>query len=182
MHPKPLGVVLLLLATAASGQTLYRTVTADGKVTYSDTSVTNNSPNKPSQVRVYSADELGAANAVAPAGGNPTASGGDPACQPDTRKYCAQSQGKQAFECLLDHQQDISDACYEALKRRIQAGPADQGGKPSGNQVCRQDAQQFCQGIQPGDGRIVDCLLDHQNDLSDACYGALGKRKHQGRH
>jgi len=34
---------------------------------------------------------------------------------------------------------------------------------------CAADVQKFCQGIQPGDGRIVACLKAHENDLSAAC-------------
>ncbi len=39
------------------------------------------------------------------------------------------------------------------------------------------DSQKFCKGIQPGGGRIIDCLIDHQKDLSDACYEVLKKRQ-----
>lgn len=140
MYSKSLCLILLLSATAASGQTIYRTV-----------------------------------------GGEAAPSGAAQACKADIQRYCAQSSGKQAFECLLDHQQDISDGCYDALKRRMQSGQGDQGNASPAGQACRQDAQQFCKGVQPGGGRIVNCLLDHQKDLSDACYDTLAKRRQEGR-
>lgn len=51
-------------------------------------------------------------------------------------------------------------------------------------EACREDAKNFCSGIQPGGGRIMDCLWDHYKDISDDCYSALQKmesrRKSQG--
>lgn len=178
MASKWLGVALLAVSAAASSQTIYRTVTGDGKVVYSDAPVANGNAVKPNQVKTYAAEDLGAANSM------PEPGGGDSACRGDIRKFCSQAQGQQAQECLLDHQQDISDACYDALKKKLQSGRSEQDGQgnaPPGAQACRQDAQQFCKGVQPGGGRIVNCLLEHQKDLSDACYDTLSKRKQGGR-
>jgi hypothetical protein len=99
-------------------------------------------------------------------------------CRTDVEKYCRQSQGdpKAAMDCLLDHQQDISDGCYDNLKQRMgdkENGPA--AGGPA-RKACKQDVEAFCKGIHPGGGRIVNCLKDHQKDLSDACYDQLSKR------
>ena len=86
------------------------------------------------------------------------------------------------MDCLLDHQQDISDACYEGLKQRMNG---DQGGQQSdgkpGPGACKQDAAMFCKDVQPGGGRIVECLMDHQKDLSDSCYDQLAKRAKRNR-
>jgi hypothetical protein len=103
---------------------------------------------------------------------------GNGPCRADAEKYCRQSQGDQkaAMDCLLDHQQDISDACYDKLKQRLSK---QSGGNPDGGparKACKQDAEAFCKGIQPGGGRIVNCLKDHQKELSDACYEQLSKR------
>jgi len=42
--------------------------------------------------------------------------------------------------------------------------------------ACRPDAQKYCKTVKPGDGRIVDCLIDHQKEISDDCYDALKKQ------
>jgi len=34
---------------------------------------------------------------------------------------------------------------------------------------CQQDAERLCKGVEPGQGRIVKCLQQHEADLSDAC-------------
>jgi outer membrane lipoprotein SlyB len=41
-------------------------------------------------------------------------------CQGDIQKYCSRSSGdRPTFECLLDHQNDVTDACYDDLKRQM---------------------------------------------------------------
>jgi hypothetical protein len=39
---------------------------------------------------------------------------------------------------------------------------------------CAEDAQKFCATVQPGGGRIVACLKDHKDSLSDRCRQAAG--------
>lgn len=51
-----------------------------------------------------------------------------------------------------------------------QGGPPPRGGP---REACMKDAQTFCQDVQPGGGRIKDCLEDHYKDISDACYAAM---------
>ena len=38
--------------------------------------------------------------------------------------------------------------------------------------ACAEDAQNFCAGVQPGGGRIVACLKEHTDSLSDRCKQA----------
>lgn len=40
--------------------------------------------------------------------------------------------------------------------------------------ACAQDAQKLCAGVQPGGGRIVACLKQHKDALSDQCKRAAG--------
>src|SRR5262245_52288871 len=40
--------------------------------------------------------------------------------------------------------------------------------------ACAEDAKRFCAGVQPGGGRIVACLKDHKDSLSDGCKQAAG--------
>jgi hypothetical protein len=40
--------------------------------------------------------------------------------------------------------------------------------------ACADDAQKLCAGVQPGGGRIVACLKDHKDALSDRCKQAAG--------
>lgn len=103
------------------------------------------------------------------------AAGGTGACRADAQKFCPQTKGgEQVMDCLLDHQQDISDACYDRLKARLEA--------KRGFQACKQDAEKFCQGVQQGGGRIIRCLMDHQQDISDDCYNMMAKKRSGASH
>jgi hypothetical protein len=39
--------------------------------------------------------------------------------------------------------------------------------------ACRADAQKFCQGIEPGGGRLLTCLKGREAELSTGCRDAL---------
>lgn len=38
---------------------------------------------------------------------------------------------------------------------------------------CTDDTKQFCADVQVGEGRIYHCLIDHKDQLSDACRSGL---------
>jgi len=98
------------------------------------------------------------------------AQAGAEACKADAKKFCSQTKpgGGRIVDCLLDHQKEISDACYGTLKTHLE--------HRQGAQACKDDAKKFCAGTAPGGGKVVDCLLDHQKEISDACYSTLEKR------
>ena len=41
-------------------------------------------------------------------------------------------------------------------------------------QACRADFGKFCKSVQPGGGRIVECLKQHEAELAPACKATLG--------
>ena len=43
----------------------------------------------------------------------------------------------------------------------------------SAQRACRADFAQFCKGIQPGQGRVLACLREHQDRLSPDCKSSL---------
>ena len=40
------------------------------------------------------------------------------------------------------------------------------------HQACAADITQFCSGVEPGQGRIVRCLRDNEDKLSQSCKDA----------
>lgn len=51
---------------------------------------------------------------------------------------------------------------------------AEPGGHPGG--PCKSDLQSLCAGVQPGGGRIRDCMKEHRTQLSTACKVAIADR------
>jgi hypothetical protein len=48
------------------------------------------------------------------------------------------------------------------------------------NRACVDDVQQYCPGVQPGGGRIMQCLKAHETDLSAACKNQLQTAQSRG--
>ena len=86
------------------------------------------------------------------------------ACADDIDKFCKglQPGGGRIAKCLKDHEKELSPACKqevtEAQKRWNEAA-----------QACHDDVLKFCKDVQPGGGRIANCLREHQSELSPEC-------------
>jgi len=91
-------------------------------------------------------------------------------CSNDLKKYCARvkpGEGRVA-KCMADNFRKLEPAC----QGMVQAGLDRQA---SLAKACKPDAEKFCKGIRPGEGRILSCLKGRESDLSPAC-GAEFKR------
>lgn len=44
-------------------------------------------------------------------------------------------------------------------------------------QTCGTDIQRLCPGIQPGGGRLMQCMRGHQSELSSGCQAALASAR-----
>lgn len=52
------------------------------------------------------------------------------------------------------------------------------GGRP-GRKACADDVKKFCAGVKAGEGRIMQCLKAHTQELSPACADMM---QHRGKH
>jgi len=66
-------------------------------------------------------------------------------------------------------------ALAAALACAFVAGPSRQVLAQAG--PCQKDAERLCQDVEPGEGRILQCLKAHQNELSPECVANMGKAK-----
>ena len=68
----------------------------------------------------------------------------------------------------------------------LQSVVADQPPAPSQDALnavraaCATDAKNLCAGVQPGGGRIIQCLMQHKDQVSDSCKEAVIKAKQGG--
>jgi len=44
-------------------------------------------------------------------------------------------------------------------------------------EACKADVQTLCPGVQPGDGRIKQCMMKNRSKLSDGCKAALKEQR-----
>jgi hypothetical protein len=92
----------------------------------------------------------------------------DGPCAEDVKKLCGgvQPGGGRIAQCLKQHDAELSAVCrdsLQAMKTRSQET----------TQACSNDVRTFCKGVQPGGGRIAQCLKQHDAELSEPCKKAM---------
>lgn len=74
--------------------------------------------------------------------------------------------------CLYAFEDKLSSRCdyalYDASMRLERAVNA----LAHGATECKGDIQKHCAGVEPGEGRIIDCLKKHEDKLSKRCLQA----------
>jgi hypothetical protein len=76
--------------------------------------------------------------------------------------------GGRILDCLNSHQKDLSITCSRKLEESKQKIMEAQ-------QACTGDMEKFCKNVQPGQGRILSCLMEHARELSPACSQIIAK-------
>jgi hypothetical protein len=73
-------------------------------------------------------------------------------------------------------------ACAVNLASAQTSGQTDQPVKrgPGGNGPCKADVEKLCPNVQPGGGRIIACMKENKDKLSEACKAALEKHRAGG--
>jgi hypothetical protein len=100
------------------------------------------------------------------------ASAADKPCAADAAKLCAGMQpgGGAMGKCLQEHSNDLSPECKETMGKM-------KGKMQDFKQACKDDAAKLCKDTKPGGGKIVQCLKQHEGDLSAACKDAMAQSK-----
>jgi len=96
-------------------------------------------------------------------------------CGPSIDKFCSKFNlgSGQIQQCLSQHQDQVPAQCftdYSAVVASISKRVAAQEGA---FKVCGNNVRQFCTGVQPGDGNILNCLLESSKVVSGSCKQVL---------
>ena len=85
-------------------------------------------------------------------------------CAADFRKFCSNVQPGEGriYKCMMGHQAELAPACRDGMKQAAEKFQ-------SLAKACKADAEKFCKGVPPGDGRILSCLKGRESDLDKAC-------------
>ena len=68
---------------------------------------------------------------------------------------------------------------FPVLAAMVSAPTQAQTPNPAVAAACKSDVQRLCAGVQPGGGRIGECLKAHVSEVSPGCLQAA-KASHQG--
>jgi len=95
---------------------------------------------------------------------------GAQACQADVQRLCPNTRpGAERSQCMREHKDQVSPECQEFF-----AKAADQAADVrAAMRACRADTRKYCKDVKPGEGRIVECLRQHQAELSPDCASRL---------
>lgn len=97
------------------------------------------------------------------------------ACQGDIEKYCSQvtpGEGR-ILHCMAAHEDKISGQCeyafYQAASLLEQISVAINYLA----QECSTEIQTLCSDVEPGEGRILDCLAQQEENVGPGCKRAI---------
>jgi len=94
-----------------------------------------------------------------------------PECMAELERLCPDTAGgANRRTCFQAKESHLSGACQsqlQAMAVRIKQGVT------SFKSACEPDIRQFCADVNPGGGRILQCLEDRYQEVSDPCYQTL---------
>jgi hypothetical protein len=96
-------------------------------------------------------------------------------CQTELQTYCSQvTPGENRIAaCIYAHGDKLSNQCEKALYEAAVALERTINTMSYLANQCRADIESKCANIQPGGGRIAQCLADNKSSLSRPCTEAL---------
>jgi Golgi apparatus protein 1 len=93
-------------------------------------------------------------------------------CAADARNFCHNVHPGESriYQCLVSHEARLSPACRDRMQ--VIREKFDRLAR-----VCGADAEKYCKGVPPGDGRILACLKSHEPELEKACGRTLKRAR-----
>ena len=97
------------------------------------------------------------------------------ACKPEIENYCSQvSPGDgRLLACFFAHEDKLSGQCSWALYEA--SAQLEQFVAAIGHLAteCHDDLMNHCGDVETGEGRVGECLLEHEEEVSAACKRAI---------
>lgn len=93
-------------------------------------------------------------------------------CVAEVQQYCPDSlSGEDRRRCVKQSIKRLDPPCQQIVQQRLVRWREAEGYKLT----CVEDVKRVCLTVQPSDGRILQCLQEHEQDLSEGCYQSLPK-------
>ena len=98
-------------------------------------------------------------------------------CDADLKKFCGQvtpGEGRIVF-CMMAHEDKISDRCFGAIfdaADRIEFLVSD---LMRAADLCDPDIEKLCNSVEPGEGRIAQCLIENKEKVSPDCGAEISE-------
>ncbi|TKB91480.1 MAG: hypothetical protein E8D40_08205 [Nitrospira sp.] len=93
-------------------------------------------------------------------------------CEAEVQQYCPDSLvGENRRRCVVQRMKRLDPPCQQIVRQRLVRWTDAEGSRLA----CADDVKRVCITVQPGDGRILQCLQAHEQELSEGCYQSLPK-------
>jgi hypothetical protein len=93
-------------------------------------------------------------------------------CDAEVQQYCPDSlSGEERRRCVMQRLKRLDVSCQQIVRQRLVRWKEADGYKLA----CAEDVKRVCQTVDSGEGRILQCLQEHEQDLSETCYQSLPK-------
>ena len=97
------------------------------------------------------------------------------ACESDIENYCSQvtpGNGR-LLHCMAAHEDKITGQCQYALYRAATLLEQLSMAINYVAQECATELEDFCSDVEVGEGRILACLNENEEEVGDACKAAV---------
>ena len=96
-------------------------------------------------------------------------------CDEAAAQYCPDLplNSQKGFMCMMAYEHKLSEKCKLGI---MEAAMSIKMGAAAINysvRACEEDADKYCLDVQPGEGRLVSCIKEHEAEVSEACITAL---------
>ncbi|MGF1612852.1 MAG: cysteine rich repeat-containing protein [Gammaproteobacteria bacterium] len=96
-------------------------------------------------------------------------------CKVELETYCKEvtpGEGR-LLACIFAHEDKLSNRCEYALYDAAEQLERAVSALTYVAKECEQDLAKHCAEVEVGEGRLLDCLEKHEQDVSDRCLQAL---------
>jgi hypothetical protein len=95
-------------------------------------------------------------------------------CAADAEKLCKGVEPGQGriLSCLKEKWDEVSPECQAYVASELQEAKAKQ---ESIEQACGKEVKEYCKDVQAGQGRVLNCLKEHEASLSEECKTSLAR-------
>jgi hypothetical protein len=93
------------------------------------------------------------------------------ACAADIKSFCPRvtlGEGRLAL-CILAHEDQVSDSCFATVFDVADNIDLALSNISRAADVCEEEIDKHCAAVEPGQGRIAQCLIDKETELASAC-------------
>ncbi|MBX3320315.1 MAG: cysteine rich repeat-containing protein [Nitrospira sp.] len=99
-------------------------------------------------------------------------------CDAEIQQYCPDSlAGEDRRRCVMQRLKRFDASCQQIVQQRLVRWKEAEGYKVA----CVVDVRRFCRTVPTADGGVLQCLQEHEQDLSEGCYQSLPKGRLQTR-